>query len=170
VALIETGRALIAKYVADAAASVQPKAVELPVQGVIAGVRVQGIVDLLCATFQRTNERSCSTGSKTITQFQTESRTKLLLDGGRDSRPPSPHRAGVGSSEDMSFEFRSRNRIRDLTVDGLENVVRQQILLWQFLPATLRLLDGVADDLHYRLHGKPCGIREAAHLVDCDPI
>ena len=47
VALIETGRALIAKYVADGAASVQPKAVELPVQGVIAGVRVQGIVDLL---------------------------------------------------------------------------------------------------------------------------
>lgn len=47
VALNETGRALIAKYVADAAASVQPKAVELPVQGVIAGVRVQGIVDLV---------------------------------------------------------------------------------------------------------------------------
>ena len=32
---------------ADAAPSIQPKAVDLPVEGVIAGVRVQGIVDLL---------------------------------------------------------------------------------------------------------------------------
>jgi hypothetical protein len=47
VALIDTGRALVAKYVADAAASIEPKAVELPIQGAIAGVRVQGIVDLL---------------------------------------------------------------------------------------------------------------------------
>jgi len=46
-ALIETGRALVRRYMADAAASIQPQAVELPVEGVIAGVRVHGIVDLL---------------------------------------------------------------------------------------------------------------------------
>jgi len=46
-ALIETGRPLVRKYMADAAPSVQPKAVELPVEGMIAGVRVHGIVDLL---------------------------------------------------------------------------------------------------------------------------
>ena len=46
-ALIETGRALVRRYIADAAPSVQPQAVELPVEGIIAGVRVQGIVDLL---------------------------------------------------------------------------------------------------------------------------
>jgi len=46
-ALVETGRAVVAKYMADAAPSIQPQAVELPVEGVIAGVRVQGIVDLL---------------------------------------------------------------------------------------------------------------------------
>jgi hypothetical protein len=43
----ETGRALVVKYMAEAAPSIQPKAVELPVEGVISGVRVQGIVDLL---------------------------------------------------------------------------------------------------------------------------
>lgn len=47
VALIETGRALVAKYIAEAAPSIRPKAVELPVEGMIAGARVQGIVDLL---------------------------------------------------------------------------------------------------------------------------
>ena len=46
-ALIETGRALVAKYMADAAPWIEPQAVELPVEGVIAGVRVQGIVDVL---------------------------------------------------------------------------------------------------------------------------
>jgi RecB family exonuclease len=46
-ALIETGRALVRKYMDDAAPWIQPKAVELPVEGMIAGVRVQGIVDLL---------------------------------------------------------------------------------------------------------------------------
>jgi putative RecB family exonuclease len=46
-ALIETGRALVRRYMADAAPLIQPKAVELPVEGIIAGVRVQGIVDLL---------------------------------------------------------------------------------------------------------------------------
>jgi CRISPR/Cas system-associated exonuclease Cas4 (RecB family) len=46
-ALIETGCALVAKYMADAAPLIRPQAVELPVEGVIAGVRVQGIVDLL---------------------------------------------------------------------------------------------------------------------------
>ena len=46
-ALIDTGRALVRRYMADAAPSIEPKAVELPVEGVIAGVRVQGIVDLL---------------------------------------------------------------------------------------------------------------------------
>ncbi|MGA3257589.1 MAG: PD-(D/E)XK nuclease family protein [Bryobacteraceae bacterium] len=46
-ALIESGQLLVAKYMADAAPAVQPKAVELPVEGTIAGVRVQGFVDLL---------------------------------------------------------------------------------------------------------------------------
>ena len=45
--LIETGRALVRRYMADAAPWIQPQAVELPVEGVIAGVRVHGIVDLL---------------------------------------------------------------------------------------------------------------------------
>jgi len=36
-ALIETGRALDRRYMADAAPSIQPQAVELPVEGVIAG-------------------------------------------------------------------------------------------------------------------------------------
>jgi PD-(D/E)XK nuclease superfamily len=48
-ALIETGRALVAKYMAEAAPSIQPKAVELPVEGSIGGARVRGIVDLLDA-------------------------------------------------------------------------------------------------------------------------
>jgi putative RecB family exonuclease len=46
-ALIETGRALVRKYMDDAAPWIQPQAVELPVEGLIAGVRVQGIVDLV---------------------------------------------------------------------------------------------------------------------------
>jgi hypothetical protein len=46
-ALIETGRALVRRYMDDAAPWIEPQAVELPVEGVIAGVRVQGIVDLL---------------------------------------------------------------------------------------------------------------------------
>jgi putative RecB family exonuclease len=46
-ALIETGRALVRKYMDDGALSIQPNAVELPVEGVIARVRVHGIVDLL---------------------------------------------------------------------------------------------------------------------------
>jgi putative RecB family exonuclease len=46
-ALIETGRALVRRYMADAAPWIEPQAVELPVEGIIAGVRVQGIVDLL---------------------------------------------------------------------------------------------------------------------------
>jgi hypothetical protein len=46
-ALIETGRALVRRYMADAATSIRPQAVVLPVEGVIAGVRVQGLVDLL---------------------------------------------------------------------------------------------------------------------------
>ena len=45
--LIETGRVLVRRYMADAAPWIQPKAVELPVEGLIAGVRVHGIVDLL---------------------------------------------------------------------------------------------------------------------------
>ena len=46
-ALIETGRALVRRYMDDAAPWIEPQAVELPVEGVIAGVRVQGVVDLL---------------------------------------------------------------------------------------------------------------------------
>lgn len=46
-ALIETGRALVARYMADAAPWIEPRAVELHVEEVIAGVRVQGVVDLL---------------------------------------------------------------------------------------------------------------------------
>jgi putative RecB family exonuclease len=45
--LIETGRTLVRTYMADAAPWIDPQAVELPVEGAIAGVRVQGIVDLL---------------------------------------------------------------------------------------------------------------------------
>ena len=40
-------RVLVRKYMADAAPLILPQAVELPVEGVIAGVRVHGIVDLL---------------------------------------------------------------------------------------------------------------------------
>jgi hypothetical protein len=46
-ALIETGRALVRKYMAEAAPSIQPQAVELSVEGMVAGGRVEGIVDLL---------------------------------------------------------------------------------------------------------------------------
>ena len=45
--LIETGRALVRRYMAEAAPLIQPKAVELPVEGVIGSVRVRGVVDLL---------------------------------------------------------------------------------------------------------------------------
>lgn len=48
--------------------------------------------------------------------------------------------------------------------------MRKQILPRQFLPSALRLLDGVADDVHHRLHGKAGGVREAAHLVDGDAL
>jgi hypothetical protein len=45
-ALIETGRAPVRKYMADAAAWIEQQAVELPVEGMIAGGRLQGVVDL----------------------------------------------------------------------------------------------------------------------------
>jgi len=69
-ALMETGRALVRRYMVDAAPWVQPQAVELPVEGVIVGVRVQGIVDLLdmegrtvdCNTAARRPARSVPAG------------------------------------------------------------------------------------------------------------
>ena len=45
--LAATGQVLVAAYLTEAAPSVQPRAVEQPVQGEIAGVKVRGIVDLL---------------------------------------------------------------------------------------------------------------------------
>lgn len=45
--LAATGKVLVAAYLAEAAPSVKPRAIEQPVQGEIAGVRVRGIVDLL---------------------------------------------------------------------------------------------------------------------------
>ena len=41
------GRSLIAVYLAEASPSIQPTAVELEVEGVIAGVRARGFPDLL---------------------------------------------------------------------------------------------------------------------------
>ncbi len=46
-AMVETGRALIAKYMADAAPSVQPKELEMAAKGTIAAASVHGFVDLL---------------------------------------------------------------------------------------------------------------------------
>ena len=74
VALIETGLALVAKYVAEGTPSIQPQAVELPVGGVIAGVRVQGIVDLLdiegriidCKTAVRARAPSCPSARRLL--------------------------------------------------------------------------------------------------------
>jgi len=45
--LATTGEALVNTYIRQAAASVQPSAVEEPVSGQIAGVKVRGIVDVL---------------------------------------------------------------------------------------------------------------------------
>jgi len=45
-----TGEALVNTYIKDAAASVQPSAVEKPVSGQIAGVKVRGIVDVVDVT------------------------------------------------------------------------------------------------------------------------
>ncbi|HEY4961014.1 MAG TPA: PD-(D/E)XK nuclease family protein [Terriglobales bacterium] len=47
VELAATGQILVAAYVTEAAGPLQPNAVEQTVQGEIAGVKVQGIVDLL---------------------------------------------------------------------------------------------------------------------------
>ena len=48
--LAATGEALVTAYIREVAPSVQPRAVEQPVEGEIAGVRVRGIVDLLDVT------------------------------------------------------------------------------------------------------------------------
>ena len=45
--LARTGQILVAAYIAEAAPSVKPQAIEQTVQGQIAGVKVRGIVDLL---------------------------------------------------------------------------------------------------------------------------
>jgi putative transposase len=45
--LAATGEALVSNYVGEAARSVQPPAVELPVEGEVAGVKVRGIVDVV---------------------------------------------------------------------------------------------------------------------------
>src|SRR5262245_10644144 len=46
-ALQASGAALAAKYLAEAAPAIEPAAVELPVMGVIGGIPVRGIIDLL---------------------------------------------------------------------------------------------------------------------------
>jgi PD-(D/E)XK nuclease superfamily len=43
----QTGEALVAKYMEEAAPKIEPAAVEMRVEGVIAGVRVAGYIDLL---------------------------------------------------------------------------------------------------------------------------
>lgn len=43
----QTGEALVAKYMEDAAPKIEPAAVEMRVEGVIAGVKVAGYIDLL---------------------------------------------------------------------------------------------------------------------------
>jgi CRISPR/Cas system-associated exonuclease Cas4 (RecB family) len=48
--LANTGKTIVAAYLAEAAPSVKPRAVEQTVQGEIAGVAVRGIVDLLDIT------------------------------------------------------------------------------------------------------------------------
>jgi len=45
--LASTGHALVTTYISDAARSVEPRAVEQPVAGEIAGVKVRGIVDVV---------------------------------------------------------------------------------------------------------------------------
>jgi len=45
--LAETGEALATAYISEAARSVQPRAVEQPVAGEIAGINVRGIVDVI---------------------------------------------------------------------------------------------------------------------------
>jgi CRISPR/Cas system-associated exonuclease Cas4 (RecB family) len=47
VVLGKTGEALVSKYMEEAAPSIEPAAVEMRVEGVIAGVRVTGYIDLL---------------------------------------------------------------------------------------------------------------------------
>jgi putative RecB family exonuclease len=48
--LATTGEALVYTYLSEAATTVQPRAVEQPVSGRIAGVKVRGILDLLDTT------------------------------------------------------------------------------------------------------------------------
>ncbi len=45
--LAATGEALVTTYIGNAAPSIEPLAVELPVEGEIAGVKVRGIVDVV---------------------------------------------------------------------------------------------------------------------------
>jgi putative RecB family exonuclease len=45
--LADIGEALVTAYLSNAAASIEPQAVELPVDGEIAGVKVRGIVDVV---------------------------------------------------------------------------------------------------------------------------
>ena len=47
--LAVTGEALLTTYIGEAARSIEPRAVELPVEGEIAGVKVRGIVDVVDA-------------------------------------------------------------------------------------------------------------------------
>jgi hypothetical protein len=45
--LLELGETMVAKYINEAAPSIQPAAVESRVSGLIGGVKVSGYVDLL---------------------------------------------------------------------------------------------------------------------------
>lgn len=85
--LIETGRALIAKYMAEAAPSIQPKAVELHVEGVIAGTRMQGIVDLLDVEGRIIDCKTASRGPVGITaEYRLQLTTYSIITPGASAR------------------------------------------------------------------------------------
>ena len=84
-ALIETGRALVRRYMADAAVWIEPQAVELPVEGVIAGVRVQGIVDLLDIEGRIIDFKTSARGPAGITpEYRLQFTTYLMITPGAD--------------------------------------------------------------------------------------